>query len=96
MEIVIIYLILCGLIGAMASGRGRSGLGLFFLALITSPILGVILLLIVGRSKPMPVQIVNAEQSPTARLEELGRLRSNGIITDAEFEAKKADLLARI
>jgi voltage-gated potassium channel len=34
--------------------------------------------------------------SPIRAISELGELRANGLITDAEFESKKADLLSRI
>ena len=34
--------------------------------------------------------------SAITAIEELGRLRSSGLVTDSEFEAKKADLLGRI
>lgn len=34
--------------------------------------------------------------SATEAIRELGRLRDEGLVSDAEFEAKKAELLARI
>ena len=36
-----------------------------------------------------------AEPDYTAELQQLAQLRSQGILTDEEFEAKKAELLAR-
>jgi len=34
--------------------------------------------------------------SPVELIRELGRLRDEGLITDEEFQAKKADLLSRV
>jgi hypothetical protein len=36
-----------------------------------------------------------AERDPLDRLKELGELHHNGVLTDAEFEAQKAKLLAK-
>jgi voltage-gated potassium channel len=36
------------------------------------------------------------EHSPTRAIAELGQLRTAGLVTDLEFEAKKAELLARL
>lgn len=49
MELVLIALILSGFVGWLASERGRSGIGWFFLSLLVSPILAGIGLLVVGR-----------------------------------------------
>lgn len=43
------------------------------------------------RSRPAP-----AADDPAAMLEKLIGLRDKGLITDAEFQAKRADILARI
>lgn len=40
-------------------------------------------------SKPRPA-------TPADLIREIGRLRDEGLITDEEFQAKKADLLARV
>ena len=47
---------------------------------------------------PPPAQaaVAQSQNQVTATLAELGKLRDAGTITPAEFEAKKADLLARI
>ncbi|HSP53358.1 MAG TPA: YqhA family protein, partial [Cryobacterium sp.] len=45
---------------------------------------------------PRPVADTRAiEAGPVGQLLQLGRLRDAGIVTDAEFDAKKAELLAR-
>lgn len=52
MEIlIIVWLALAIVIGSIASGRGRSGFGWFLLALLVSPLLAAVLLLLVGPGK---------------------------------------------
>ena len=45
----------------------------------------------IGRLRPSP-----DPDSPAQLIRELARLREEGLITDDEFAAKKADLLARM
>lgn len=49
MGLFIFWLILAAGVGFIASERGRSGAGWFFIAVIISPLLAVIGLLLVGR-----------------------------------------------
>jgi Short C-terminal domain len=42
---------------------------------------------------PQPAAPPPAAADPLAQLKELGELRSQGILTDAEFEAEKAKIL---
>ena len=37
-----------------------------------------------------------AADGPTEMIREIGRLRDEGLITEEEFQAKKADLLSRV
>jgi hypothetical protein len=39
---------------------------------------------------------VKPEESPIEQIRKLGELRDAGVLTEAEFEAKKTDLLGRI
>jgi hypothetical protein len=39
---------------------------------------------------------VARDQDAIDQLERLGRLRASGVLTEAEFQAKKAELLQRI
>ena len=50
MEIVL-WLGFSILVGALASGKGCSGVGYFFLSLLLSPIIGIIIVLIAGEKK---------------------------------------------
>jgi len=45
---------------------------------------------------PAPVQDDSSTEDLIAALEKLGRLRDSGVLTDAEFEAQKAKLLAGV
>lgn len=56
MEIFIFWLLLSGGVGAVASARGRSGVGWFFISAIISPILGFVLAVILPNRKMQGVQ----------------------------------------
>lgn len=47
MELLFIWLVFSGGIAYAASARGRSGVGFFFLSLLLSPLLGLIVLLLI-------------------------------------------------
>jgi len=47
-------------------------------------------------AKPQPHTPLSVVANPIEQLKQLGELRDAGIVTSAEFEAKKADLLARL
>jgi PH (Pleckstrin Homology) domain-containing protein/putative oligomerization/nucleic acid binding protein len=51
-----------------------------------------------GASTPQPQPSPAAESQPDVmqQLQQLGALRDSGVLTDAEFEAKKAELLQRL
>jgi len=48
---VIIWLGVSILVGALASGKGRSGFGWFILSILLSPLIGAIALAIAGEAK---------------------------------------------
>jgi hypothetical protein len=43
--IVIIWLVLCGAVGAYAGNKGRSGVGALFLSLLLTPLVGFVVVL---------------------------------------------------
>ena len=45
---------------------------------------------------PRPMRPGRKPDSPAELIREVGRLRDEGLITEDEFQAKKADLLARL
>jgi uncharacterized membrane protein len=48
---ILIYIIFCFIAAAAASNRGRSGFGYFFLSLILSPIISLIIIVVLGENK---------------------------------------------
>lgn len=59
MEVVVVWLVVCVLIGVAASARGRSGVGWFVLSLLITPLLAGLILLLMpvlkdGPEKPTP------------------------------------------
>jgi hypothetical protein len=46
---IIIWLVLCVCVGAVANERGRSGGGFFCLSLILSPLIGIIMVMCMGK-----------------------------------------------
>lgn len=44
----------------------------------------------------MPIRPKRRNDSPADMIREIGRLRDEGLITEEEFQAKKADLLSRV
>lgn len=49
-----------------------------------------------SRSRPASAAAPVADESPADAIRQLAALRDEGLITDPEFEAKKAELLGRI
>jgi hypothetical protein len=47
MQVIFWWFVLSGVAGAIASNKGRSGPGFFFLSLALSPLLGIIIALVV-------------------------------------------------
>jgi hypothetical protein len=48
MEIGLPWLFFCVIVGVVASKKGRSGIGYFLLSIILSPLVGIIIVLVVG------------------------------------------------
>jgi hypothetical protein len=48
MEVIILSLVFSVVVGAVASSKGRSGFGFFLLSALLSPLVGGIVLLIMG------------------------------------------------
>jgi hypothetical protein len=103
-EVLVLYLTLFGFIADMAAKKGRSWAAFFWLSLLVTPL---IMLIIAASISPIPgsVAYVTPEgKNPadkdqldeTVQLRKLAELRDSGILTKAEFEAKKKELLDRI
>jgi hypothetical protein len=96
---LVLYVALVALIADMAKRKGRSWAVFFWLALLFSPL---IMWIIAASISPQagsaayvaPPQSGNPDS--TEQLKKLAELRDEGILTKAEFESKKKDLLDRI
>lgn len=51
---------------------------------------------LMGDARAAPPSATPRSGSPADMIRELGRLRDEGLITDDEFQTKKADLLGRL
>lgn len=97
MEILAIWLVFAIIVGVVANGRGRSAIGWFLLALLISPLIAIIVLLVMGPGTPAPgtpgappaVPMIGVADEIT----KLAALRDAGTITVAEYEAQKTALL---
>lgn len=65
MEYVVVWTIVAVLIGVAANSRGRSGIGWFFLAMIISPLIAGLLLMLFGT----PASALAKTATPTAGAE---------------------------
>lgn len=107
MGIILIAATFGGICAAIASGKKRSPVGWFFIGFLF-PLIGLILILVLpnGESMPMipydmmdpeqPVIDVPAHRSPLEAIEKLAELRDRGLLSEKEFEVKKAELLAKV
>jgi hypothetical protein len=67
MEFIFVYLCFCALVGVAASKYGRSGIGWFFLAILLSPLLAIII--VWGLGKPY----VPRKGDPLAAMTRIGK-----------------------
>lgn len=95
--LVATWLALCVLVGKYAAKKGRSW-GLFTLiAVITSPVLALIIALLVEDKSDSAQErlAVQGSSDDLDRLKQLGELRTSGVLTDEEFAIEKARVLAQ-
>lgn len=96
MPIIIFWVLFAIIVGAIAGSRGRSAVGWFLFSILLSPLLGILFVALAPSRKPVEVIAAPARPDPTTQIRELAALRDSGALTTAEFEAKKAELLARV
>lgn len=101
--VLVILFALCGLIADMAEAKGRSWAAFFWLSVIFSPLIMWIIAAaispIAGPSSNGNTAAVSSNSgSPdiAKEIEKLGSLKEQGLITKAEFDAKKKELLDRM
>lgn len=85
--IIIAWVVLAFIAGVIASSIGRNFFGYFFLSLITSPVLALIILSIFGRSEK---EQALRELRITAEIEEIKKQREKVAQEEAEDEASQA------
>lgn len=100
---ILIYFGLAGLIGDLAKTKGRSWAAFYWLSILLSPL---IMWIIAASVSPAPGSsayvapnnsLKTTESTDIAKeIEKLGSLKEQGLITKAEFEAKKKELLDRM
>jgi NADH:ubiquinone oxidoreductase subunit 6 (subunit J) len=94
---VVVWFLLCLIVGKAAENKGRSFAGWAFLAVFTSPLIAGLILLVVGNARDhVPENRAQNAPASATQIKELAELRDTGVLTPQEFEAKKADLLARL
>ena len=96
---------------AIASSKGRSPVGWFFIGVVLSPILAAVIVavlpspaleerrhaeLVAAASRGARPVGPETQEDPISAVARLAQLRDNGAITADEFETKKAELLSRI
>lgn len=96
MELIIAWLFFAVIVGAIAGSKGRSGFGWFLLAILISPLIAGIFVLLM----PATVQANQpAYAGPAAavgvadELMKLGQLRDSGTISTVEYDRQRAILL---
>jgi hypothetical protein len=62
--IIIGWLVLCGAAAAIASNKGRSGIGIFFLAFVLSPLVGIIVALVMEPDQPKIAEAKGMKKCP--------------------------------
>lgn len=98
--LIIAIFALAGLIADMAESKGRSWAAFFWLSILLSPL---IMWIVAASVSPLPGSrgYVSPGVAPDAvdsaeQIKKLSDLQKAGILTKAEFEAKKKDLLDRM
>jgi hypothetical protein len=98
---VLLYVLLAFLFGifsgAIASARGRSGLGWFFMGLFFGPF-GLLVAFFPALAKTPDENSASgaAPEPPLESLKGLASLRDSGAITEDDYATKKQELLKRL
>jgi MFS family permease len=98
--LLLVIFSLAGLIADMAEAKGRSWAAFFWLSVLLSPL---IMWIVAASVSPLPGSreyvspgVARDAVDSTEQIKKLSDLQKAGILTKAEFEAKKKDLLDRM
>ena len=78
-------------ISQLAEDKGKSFSGFFWLSMLASPLIGLLVLIAIGKGDTAPTS-----DDFSAKLAALDDLRQRGILSEAEFLEKKEAILKRI
>ncbi|MES2517498.1 MAG: SHOCT domain-containing protein [Bacteroidota bacterium] len=102
MGIFIGWFIFSFIVGLIGAERKIGGLAGFFISLILSPIIGLIVVLISSKNSDIKFQQELLEQTKkdntsgsAKEIEELYNLYKKGILTEAEYLSKKEKILSK-
>ena len=103
--LIVLWIIFAFVTAAIAESKKRSVIGWFFVGLLIG-IFGILLIALLPSLEPIQQVIYTPHpghqlqsppsESPMQALEQLGNLHQQGVITEAEFLAKKQELLSRV
>lgn len=111
MPVLILWTVFALIPAAIASGKGRSPIGWFFIGVLISPILAAVIVailpspaleqqrhaeLVAAASRSARPVGPDTQEDPISVVARLAQLRDSGAITAEEYETKKAELLSRI
>jgi hypothetical protein len=102
LALLILSIGISGLIGDFAKAKGRSWAAFFWLSILFSPLLMAIIVATIAppASNATVTSVRGSNQAVkldiSREIEKLGELKEKGLITKAEFDAKKKELLDRI
>lgn len=92
--LIALYIIICALVGTIGMGRQIGFFLAFFISLITTPVIGLIITALSSKNK-VEVSIENQpnKETVTDELIKLNDLKEKGIITEDEFLKQKNRIL---
>ncbi|MFB9214431.1 zinc ribbon domain-containing protein [Vibrio sinaloensis] len=79
MFVVILWLVFSVIVASVASSKGRSGIGFFFVSLILSPLIGLIIVLVIQPNQETVEQkaLETGQQKRCPKCSELVRVEAN-------------------
>lgn len=100
----VVLLIVAAIVANVAHKKARSWAAFFWLSILINPLLVGLIVAIIPAATPTqvaptpvaPDQGAVSQEDLLEKLERLGQLRDKGVITEADFETKKAELLGRL